>query len=115
MGQFLSALGLGQYGSGILDKGKDKLTKSGVAGSPWHVHFKTEFKLLTNPDMWKIPSKKEEADMKKRLDALKSSYDAFKRLGFKGSYTSFAKKISAVKRPDYVWWGSGISPTDVIT
>lgn len=58
LGKILSALGLGQYRSGILDKGKDKLTKSGVAGSPWHVDCKTGFKLLTNPDMRKITSKK---------------------------------------------------------
>ena len=47
-----------QQGSGITDKAQDKLTKSGVAGSPWHVDFKTGFKLLEDPDQWKIPSKK---------------------------------------------------------
>ena len=72
LGQFLSTLGLGhifQQGSGILDKAQDKLTKSGVAGSQWHVDFKTGVKLVSNPDTWKIPSKKE-ANMKMRVDAL---------------------------------------------
>ena len=35
--------------------------------------------------------------MKMRVDALKISYDAVKTLGFKGSYTSFAKTIGAVQ------------------
>ena len=76
---------MGQYGSGIIDKGKDKLTKSGVAGRPSHVDFKTGWKLDSNPETWKIPTKKGETDMKKRVDALKRSFDAGKRLGYKGS------------------------------
>ena len=98
-----------QKGSGIVNKAKDKLTKSGV-GSAYHVDFKTGFKLLTDPDSWKIPSKKEEADVKKRVAALKRSYDAVKTLGFKGSYTSFAKKIGALHKPVYTFpgFGSGI-------
>ena len=91
--QFLAALGLCQIGSGITDK----LTKSGVAGSPYHVDFKTGFKLLSDPDLWKTPTKQEKTDMKKRVAALKRSYDAVKRLGFKGSYTSFAKKLELLK------------------
>ena len=113
MGQFLSTLGLGhifQQGSGILDKAQNKLTKSGVAGSPWHGDFKKIIELLKDPDLWKISSKKEETDMKKRVDALKRSYDAVNRLGFKGSYTSFAKKIKAVHKPAFTFpgFGSGI-------
>ena len=46
--QFLAALGLSQIGSGIIDK----LTKSGLAGSPYHVDFKTGFKLLSDPNLW---------------------------------------------------------------
>ena len=57
--------------------------------------FKTGWNLLSNPDTWKIPTKHEENEMKKRVDALKRSYDAVKRLNYKGSYTSFAKKIGA--------------------
>ena len=52
LGQFLSTLCLGhifQQGSSILDKARDKLTKSGVAGSPYHVDFKTRFKLFLRP------------------------------------------------------------------
>lgn len=99
-----------QKGSGIVNKAKDKLTKSGVAGSAYHVDFKTGFKLLTDPNLWNIPSKEEEADMKKRVAPLKRSYDAVKTLGFKGSYTSFAKKIGTVHKPAYTFprFGSGI-------
>ena len=68
--------------SGIIDKAKqkvaDKLTKSGVAGSPWHVDFKTGIKLLKNPDTWKVQSKKEEASDKMRVAAVNRSYDAVK-------------------------------------
>ena len=48
--------------------------------------------------------------MKKRVDALKRSYDAIKRLGCKESYTSFAKKIGAVHKPAFTFpgFGSGI-------
>ena len=45
LGQFLSTLCLEhifQQGSSILDKARDKLTKSGVAGSPYHVDFKPD-------------------------------------------------------------------------
>ena len=113
LGQFLSTLCLGhifQQASSILDKAWDKLTKSGVSGSPYHVDFKTRFKLLKDPDLWKTPAKKEEADMKKRVNALHRSYDAVKNLGFKGSYTSFAKTIGAVPKPSFTFpgFGSGI-------
>lgn len=87
--QFLSTHGLAEYGSDITDKAKDtcvnKLTKSGVTGSPWHVDFNTGYKLLANPDTWKIPTKKEEADMKKGVAVLKRSYGAVKAFGFNGS------------------------------
>lgn len=81
LGQFLTALGLADIvpmkgtanlnlarimratpetsltGSGIIDKaqenGVNKLTKSGVAGSLYHVDFKAGWKLLTDPDTWK--------------------------------------------------------------
>ena len=48
--------------------------------------------------------------MKKRVDALKRSYDAVKKLGFTGSYTSFAKKIGAIHKPAFTFpgFGSGI-------
>ena len=101
--QFLAALGLSQIGSGITDK----LTKSGVAGSPYHVDFKTGFKLLSDPDLWKTPTKQEEKDMKKRVAALKRSYDAVKKLGFKGSYNSFVKKIGAAEKPSFTFPGFG--------
>lgn len=43
-------------------------------------------------------AKQEIADMKKRVAELKRSYDAVKTLGYRGSYTSFAKKIGAVHK-----------------
>ena len=61
------------------------------------VDFKTGFKLLSDPNLWKTPTKQEETDMKKRVAALKRSYDVVKRLGFKGSYTSFVKKLELLK------------------
>ena len=92
-------------GSGIMDKAKEKgvnkLTKSGVAGSAYHVDFKPGWKLLTDPDNWKIPTKQEVAGMKQRIAALKRSYEAVKNLGFKGPYASFAKKIGAVHKPAF--------------
>ena len=45
--------------------------------------------------------------MKKRVAALKRSYEAVKKLGFKGSYTSFAKKIGAVEKPSFTFPGFG--------
>lgn len=90
-------------GSGIIDK----LTKSGVAGSPYHVDFKTRQKLLTNPETWKTSSKQEVADMNERVAALKRSYHAVHNLGFKGSYTSFAKTIGAFHKPAYTFPGFG--------
>ena len=101
--QFLTALGLSQIGSGITDK----LTKSGVAGSPYQVDFKTGFKLLSDPDLWKMPNKKDQADGAKKERALKNSYDAVKRLGFKGSELSFSKKLGMVHKPSFTFPGSG--------
>ena len=79
----------------------NKLPTSGIAGFPYHVDFKTGYKLLTDPDTWKMPSKQEVADMKERVAAVKRSYHAVQNLGFKGSCTSFAKKIGAVHTPTY--------------
>ena len=63
--------------------------------------FTTGFKLLKNPELWKTPSKQEIADMKQRVAALKILYGAAKNLGFKGSYTSFAKTVGAAHKPTY--------------
>lgn len=72
--------------------------------------FKTRFKLLKDPDLWKTPAKKEEADMKKRVDASHRSYDAVKNLGFKVCYSTFTKTIGAVPKPSFTFpgFGSGI-------
>ena len=96
-------------GSGIIDKTKEKgtsrLTKGGIQGRPYRVDFKKGIELLKDPDLWKTPSKEEIADMKQRVAALKRSYNAVKTLGYRGSYTSFAKKIGAVHKPAYTFPG----------
>ena len=77
-----------QTASGIIDKAKEKgtssLTKSGVAGSPYHVDFKKGLELLKDPDLWKTPTKQEGTDMKECVAVLKRSYHAVQNLGFKG-------------------------------
>ena len=45
--------------------------------------------------------------MKERVAALKRSYDAVKTLGYRWSYSSFAKKIGAVHKPSYTFPGFG--------
>ena len=46
--------------------------------------------------------KQETAKAKKGVAALKISYDAVKRLGYKGSYDSFVLKIGAAKNPTHI-------------
>ena len=115
--QFLSALNLGhifQQGSGIIDEAKSKgiseLTEGNIAGGPWRVDFKKGTKLLEDLDLWKTPTKQEIADMVQRVAALKRSYHAVQTLGYRGSYTSFAKKTGAVEKRSYTFpgFGSGI-------
>ena len=117
--QFLSALNLGhilQQGSGSIDKAKSKgiseLTEGGIAGGPWRVDFKKGTELLEDLDLWKIPTNQEIVIMKQCVAALKRSYHAVQTLGYRGSYTSFAKKIGAVEKPSYTFPGFG-SGTDV--
>ena len=66
--------------------------------------------MLKDPDLWKTPTKQEIADMKQRVAALKRSYHAVQTLGYRGSYTNFAKKIGAIEKPSYTFpgFGSGI-------
>ena len=78
LGKFLSTLGLGQYGSGILEKGIHKPSKSSFYWKAWIVDFKTGWKLASNPETWKIPTEKEKTDMKQRVAALKRSMMLFK-------------------------------------
>lgn len=84
-----------QKGSRITDKAKEKgtneLTKSGVAGSPYHVDFKTGFKLLKDPDLFKFQRKVERADAKMKERAAKLSYDGVTTLGLKVRLHLFPK------------------------
>lgn len=98
-----------QTESAIVDKAKEKrttsLTKGCIGGGPYRVDYKKGREVLKDPDLWKTPSKKEIADMKQRVAALKRSYKAAKTLGYRGSYTSFARKIAAVHKPAYTFPG----------
>lgn len=69
--------------------------------------FKKGLELLKDPDLWKVPTKQEVADMKECAEALKRSYHAVQNLDFKSSYTSFVKKIGAVQKPAYTFPGFG--------
>lgn len=51
------------------------------------------------------PNKKTE--LKIRVDAIKRSYDAVKRLGFNGSFNNFLKKIGALHKPAFTFPGFG--------
>ena len=92
------------------EKGTKELTEGGIAGGPYNIDYKKGMELLKAPDLWKTPTKQEIADMKQRVAALIRSYDAVKTLGYRGSYTSCAKKIGAVGKPSYPipGFGSGI-------
>jgi len=113
--QFLDSLNLSHIykkGSGLEDK-VDKGLKSGVAGSPFQVDIKKGIKLITDPELWKRPSKKEKEDFKKKVEALRRSYDTVKKLGYKGSYTSFAKKLGLVEKPTFTFPGFGGGKIDI--
>ena len=67
--------------------------KGGTA--PFIVDFKKGFQLLTDKDMWKIPSKAEVKADKQRVADYKRQYRAS---GSKDSYVTWAKKKGYVKR-----------------
>ena len=110
----MNALGLGhilQKGSDIIDKAKSngisELTVGGVAGSPFHVDFKTGIKLSKDPDLFKFQNKQERAEGKVKEKAAKLSHDSVKTLGFKGSYTTFLKKLGLIETPSFTFPGFG--------
>ena len=61
---------------------------------PFIVDFKRGFQLLTNKDMWKIPSKAEEKTSKRRVAAYKREYRAS---GTKDSFNKWAIKKGYAK------------------
>ena len=63
--------------------------------APFVVDFKKGFKLLTDPAMWKIPSKADIQADKQRVANYKRQYRAS---GSKDSYVIWAKKKGYVKR-----------------
>ena len=104
----MSALGLSQIISGSWLT--DSALKSGVAGSPYQFDYKTFGKIIKDPDLFKIQSKEEGVQGKKKEKAAKLSYDTVKTLGFKGSYKTLLKKLGLVERPSFTFpgFGSGI-------
>ena len=67
--------------------------KGGMA--PFVIPVKEGFKLLTDPAMWKIPSKADIRADKQRVANYKRQYRAS---GSKDSYVTWAKKKGYVKR-----------------
>ena len=68
MRDFLYQLGLQSLYNKITGSGiTDKITKSGVAGSPWQVDLKKGYDLITDPGLWKIPKNKKLPKRKKVL------------------------------------------------
>ena len=82
-------------GSGIIDNA----LKSGVAGSPWQVDYKKEFKLLTDPELWAPVNKMPVKDAKKLVQYYKDQYKDAKKNGYSKSYNTFIKEMG---------WGAGL-------
>ena len=88
-------------------RGIESILTSGVYGSPYHVDFKKGYKLLTDPDLFKTPNKEEITNMKDRVKYYKEQYKKAKDAGYKGSYTSYVKKMGWVEKPSFVFPGFG--------
>ena len=84
-------------------KGIESILTSGAYGSPYHVDFKKGIKLLTDPNLFKTPNKQEITNMKDRVKYYKEEYKKAKDAGYKGSYTSYAKKMGWVEKPSFVF------------
>lgn len=80
-------------GAGLLDS----LSTSGVFGSPYHVDYKKGIESLKDPDLFKTPTKQEKLSMRERFKYYKEQYKKAKTNGYKGSYTSYAKKWAELK------------------
>ena len=89
-------------GAGIIDKA----LKSGVAGSPWQVDYKTGLKLLTDPGLFKGPSSSKE-QMKDMVKRYKQMYKQAKESGYEGSYNKFVKEIGVASSPTFTFPGFG--------
>ena len=72
--------------------------------------IKKGLELLTDPDLFKTPNKQEITNMKERIKYYKGQYKKAKANGYKGSYTSYAKKMGWVVKPSFTFpgFGSGI-------
>ena len=95
-----------------IGRGIESILTSGVYGSPYQVDFKKGYELLTHPDLFKTPTKQETTNMKDRVKYYKAEYKKAKDAGYKGSYTSYAKKMGWVEKPSFVFpgFGRGILP-----
>ena len=95
---------------------REDLLTSGVFGSPFHVDYIKGLELLKDPDLFKTPNKQEITNMKEQVKYYKEQYKKAKGNGYKGSYTSYAKKMGWVKKPSFVFpgFGSGIDIHEAI-
>ena len=83
----------------------DGLLTSGVFGSPFHADYKKGVELFTARDLFKTPTKQEKLSRKERVRFYKEQYKKAKAAGYKGSYTSYAKKIGWVEKPSFTFPG----------
>ena len=84
-----------QTGEGMLDKLTDKLTKSGVTGSPWHVDFKKGIELIKEPETFSSTNKQSDEDWYKNA---RNEYEDGKHNGYKGSWKDYAKSKGWIKK-----------------
>lgn len=63
--------------------------------------------MLKDADLFKTPDKQEIANMKEPVKYYKEHYNKAKANGYKGSYTSYAKKMGWVKKPSFTFPGFG--------
>ena len=69
--------------------------------------IKKGLELLTAPDLFKTLNKQEKTNMKERVKYYKEQYKKAKANGYKGSYTSYAKKMGWVEKQSFTFSGFG--------
>ena len=89
----------GRCRSHMAPKGKRQRRRRRIEGgkAPFLVDFKKGFQLLTDKEMWKIPSKAEEKKMKRRVADYKREYRAS---GTRDSYNKWLIKKWYAKKAD---------------
>ena len=69
--------------------------------------IKKGLELLTAPDLFKTLNKQEITNVKERVKYYKEQYKKAKANVYKGSYTSYAKKMGWVEKPSFTFSGFG--------